>query len=82
MALRIGFDLDGVLADMEQAIVREATTLFGSTPPSPHEGPGAIGDLVPEEMRAGPKRDAVDDAPAPATLAPSPKHRQFLGIAR
>ena len=50
MALRIGFDLDGVLADMEQAIVREATTLFGSTPPSPHEGPGAIGDLVPEEI--------------------------------
>lgn len=53
MALRIGFDLDGVLADMDQAIVREATTLFGSTPsPSPHEGPGpgALGDLVPEEI--------------------------------
>ena len=51
MALRIGFDLDGVLADMEQAIVREATTLFGSTPPPlPHEGPGVIGDLVPEEI--------------------------------
>ncbi|MET0164252.1 MAG: hypothetical protein ABW318_04530 [Vicinamibacterales bacterium] len=51
MALRIGFDLDGVLAEMEQAIVREATALFGSTPPpSPHEGPGAIGDLLPEEI--------------------------------
>jgi hypothetical protein len=51
MALRIGFDLDGVLADMEQAIVREATTLFGSTPPpAPHEGPASIGDLVPEEI--------------------------------
>ena len=29
MALRIGFDLDGVLADMEAALVREAEKLFG-----------------------------------------------------
>ena len=51
MALRIGFDLDGVLADMEQAIVREATTLFGSTlPRSADEGPASMGDFVPEEI--------------------------------
>ena len=30
MPLRIGCDLDGVLADMEGALVREAETLFGS----------------------------------------------------
>ncbi len=29
MALRIGFDLDGVLADMEAELVRQSVTLFG-----------------------------------------------------
>ena len=29
MALRIGFDLDGVLADMEAELVRQAEILFG-----------------------------------------------------
>lgn len=29
MPLRIGFDLDGVLADMDAALVREAETVFG-----------------------------------------------------
>ena len=29
MALRIGFDLDGVFADMESALVRQAEILFG-----------------------------------------------------
>ena len=33
MALRIGFDLDGVLADMEEGVIREAVRLFGVTPP-------------------------------------------------
>jgi len=37
MGLRIGFDLDGVLADMEGALLAEATTLFG----------GATGDDQP-----------------------------------
>jgi hypothetical protein len=51
MALRIGFDLDGVLADMEQAIVREATALFGSTTSQPpQEGPAPTPDLAPEEI--------------------------------
>jgi hypothetical protein len=31
MALRIGFDLDGVLADMESALVRRATDIFGDS---------------------------------------------------
>ena len=30
MALRVGFDLDGVLADMDGALAREAKKLFGS----------------------------------------------------
>ena len=80
MALRIGFDLDGVLANMEEAIVREAVTLFGSTlPRSPHEKQSAsMTDLVPEEVTDDaprPERDATDGAPAPAALAPSPRHQ-------
>jgi hypothetical protein len=31
VSLRIGFDLDGVLADMDSALVRQAETLFGQT---------------------------------------------------
>jgi hypothetical protein len=59
MPLRIGFDLDGVLADMEVALVREAQTLFGIPQ---HEAPeetqpphASMADLVPSEV--------VEDAP-------------------
>lgn len=37
MALRIGCDLDGVLADMESALAREAEKLFGPRPARPEE---------------------------------------------
>lgn len=52
MALRIGFDLDGVLADMEEGIIREAVRLFGLTsPPTPQQQRSAsMTDLVPEEI--------------------------------
>ena len=71
MALRIGFDLDGVLADMEKAIVREATTLFGSTPsPSPHEGPASMGDAVPEEI--------ANDAPVRNEMQLTARQRRQL----
>lgn len=55
MALRIGFDLDGVLADMEMALVREAEKLFGSKTVRTPERSAAIAqasmsDLVPEEV--------------------------------
>jgi FMN phosphatase YigB (HAD superfamily) len=53
MALRIGFDLDGVLADMEEAIVREAVRLFGLTPPrasQQQQQAASMTDLVPEEV--------------------------------
>ena len=38
MALRLGVDLDGVLADMEGRLQREALTLFGAPDPSPPAG--------------------------------------------
>jgi hypothetical protein len=54
MALRIGFDLDGVLADMELALVREAEKLFGigrtpaaEEPQAPH---ASMSDLVPSDV--------------------------------
>lgn len=54
MPLRIGFDLDGVLADMELALVREARELFGSreTPPPESAQPphSSMSDLVPSEV--------------------------------
>lgn len=72
MALRIGFDLDGVLADMEEAIVREAVTLFGPTPPrSPHENQSpSMTDLVPEEV--------ADDAPVRNEMQLSARQRRQL----
>lgn len=52
MALRIGCDLDGVLADMEMGLVREAEKLFGSKleEHSASTAPASMSDLVPEEV--------------------------------
>jgi hypothetical protein len=56
MALRIGFDMDGVLADMESALIREAERLFGAnvgapaTPPGPAAAHASMSDLVPAEV--------------------------------
>ena len=61
MALRIGCDLDGVLADMEGALVREAEKLFGARPKrddghrQSHD-PSSMADIVPPEV--------ADNAPA------------------
>ena len=62
MALRIGFDLDGVLADMEEAIIREATMLFGPAPSQEPQQPASqsMADVMP--------RETADDAPLPHLL--------------
>ncbi|MDA1184516.1 MAG: hypothetical protein O2930_07725 [Acidobacteria bacterium] len=61
MPLRIGCDLDGVLADMESALVREAETLLGprrETTPKKSRPPMAtitpVLDLEPEVSEDGP----------------------------
>jgi hypothetical protein len=51
MPLRVGFDLDGVLADMESELVRCAEELFGETmtrrlEESPEQPPGPPGDVA------------------------------------
>ena len=57
MALRIGFDIDGVLADMERALLYEAEKLFGPsvTTQKPSAEHASMGDIVPAEI--------VDNAP-------------------
>lgn len=74
MALRIGCDLDGVLADMEMALVREAEALFG---PIPHATPALVPaasssmtDLVPDEV--------TDNAPLRHELQLTPRQRRML----
>ena len=60
MSLRIGVDLDGVLADMESELVRQAERLFGEPmtrllqerakglePPTDHEPPEGAAEVVP-----------------------------------
>ena len=58
MSLRIGFDLDGVLADMDAALREHCEQLFGTTPSDP----------VP---RASPPTDERDEAIEPADEAPA-----------
>ena len=75
MPLRIGFDLDGVLADMEMALVREAEKLFGSSSSQSKELgaktlPASMSDLVPEEIS--------DDAPLRTELRFSARQRRQL----
>ncbi len=74
MPLRIGCDLDGVLADMETALVREAETLFGpsiSRPAADASAPHAsMADLVPPEV--------AEDAPLQHELHLTSKQRRKL----
>ncbi len=75
MALRIGFDLDGVLADMESALIREAEKIFGDRlkhrrKQSGHEAPLSMLDLAPAEMS--------DDAPLRHDLHLTSHERRIL----
>lgn len=74
MALRIGFDLDGVFADMEQELVREAERLFGEKLRAPQAAPAAahasMSDLLPP--------DVADEAPLRRELHLSDRERRQL----
>lgn len=75
MSLRIGFDLDGVLADMELALVRQAEALFGSSVNhQKKQGAGeaalSMSDIVPEEVS--------DDAPLRNELQLTARQRREL----
>jgi hypothetical protein len=45
MALRLGFDMDGVIADLNAALVREARRLFPAFDPSQTAAPGPAGGV-------------------------------------
>lgn len=70
MALRIGFDLDGTVADMYSALHREALQLFGEevlakasykkAPPSP-DGSAAVTTLTPSSTDTPPADDATSN---------------------
>ncbi len=73
MPLRLGFDMDGVVADLNTALVREALRLF----PGVELRPGAETSIVP----AAPDPDAPDDDPsetAPASLPLSRRQERQL----
>jgi hypothetical protein len=55
MALRIAFDMDGVLADMETALIRQADRLFG-TSPAAGDAEGA-NQPPPARMRITPRQE-------------------------
>jgi hypothetical protein len=44
LSLRVGFDLDGVLADMDSALITQAQSLFGDKLAYPQAGPAAAPD--------------------------------------
>jgi hypothetical protein len=50
MSMRIGFDMDGVLADMNSAVDREATALFGAVEAASEPQPAAD-DAAPAEPK-------------------------------
>jgi hypothetical protein len=63
MPLRIAFDLDGVLADMEGELVRQAEAIFGQATTRRLLGRGAIADPPP------PAQDAPDSGDAAGAAA-------------
>ena len=74
MPLRIGFDLDGVLADMDGALLQEAETLFGAA---------AVRQMGPPHERDGdddsdPADETVVAAPTIAKLNITPRQQRRL----
>jgi hypothetical protein len=69
MSLRIGFDLDGVLADKQSALVREAETLFGprDRPPDP-QTEAAAEDIAETASEAADEGEAPTDAAGESEL--------------
>ena len=68
MPLRIAFDLDGVLADMEAELSRQSEILFGP-PATPVPREDATAGTTPEAGAADEAADGVADADTPLRLA-------------
>ena len=80
MPLRIGFDLDGVLADMDSALLREAAVVFGEATARqmqerPESSPPGASAVAPSDEAA----DVADDtAPPLIKLSMTPRQQRRL----
>jgi hypothetical protein len=73
LSLRVGFDLDGVFADMDSALVNQAQSLFGDKLASREPGPAVPLDPT---ARGGP--DPVEALPVPGQLHLTPRQQRRL----
>jgi deoxypyrimidine-specific 5' nucleotidase type C protein (NT5C) len=73
--LRIGFDLDGVLADMDGALLHEAQTVFGD---AAVRGMRPVPDRVANTDGGHPDAEAAIGAPSIAKLEMTPRQRRRL----
>jgi hypothetical protein len=71
LSLRVGFDLDGVLADMDSALVNQASALFGDKL-AYRQVPASVDRGVP------PRTDAVAGPPVPRQLDLSVRQQRRL----
>ena len=83
MALRIGFDLDGVLADMEGELVRQAEILFGEPMTRRVRTTPDRADAIPASAEAAldpaePAEDAANDVPPLLKLKMTPRQQRRL----
>jgi hypothetical protein len=69
--MRIAFDLDGVLADLESVLAEAAETMFGraASPPAPQPTDATVPEAASDAVQDGPPADAT---PADATPADEP----------
>jgi hypothetical protein len=79
MSLRIAFDLDGVLADMDAALVRQAEIVFGEQIARALEASAAPGDgrSDPQDQQAAPS-DSADSTPPVARLRMTSRQERTL----
>jgi hypothetical protein len=72
VSLRIAFDLDGVLADMDGELLRQASALFG------HAAVNERPDALPPDIASSPADFPADPTPAVSTLNLSDRQMRRL----
>jgi len=78
MALRIGFDLDGTLADMEGELIRQAEILFGPSTARRRDEPAAPVDTAPGQPEAASPEAEPDNAAPLLKLKLTPRQQRRL----
>ena len=83
--MRVAFDLDGVLADLETVLADAAGRMFGApgAAPAPQGSESAPADAPPDELPAAPAGAPPDDEPVPPVvrgLTTGQQHRLWQGV--